>query len=95
MLAAIKKCEQKRDKAIEATKASLWTSTKGLYAKMRHARVDGRRTTVVAGGLALGTSFRLGGRCVRRLNDHTRSRDEDRKLQVAASEALSLAQAAW
>jgi len=39
-------------------------------------------------------AFVLAERCVRRLNDHTRSRDEDRKLQVAAAEALSLAQAA-
>ena len=94
VLASIKKCEQKRDKAIEATKASLLDVDEGALRKKCDAPASTAAEQLSRADSRLELAFVLAERCVRRLNDHTRSRDEDRKLQVAASEALSLAQAA-
>ena len=94
VLASIKKCEQKRDKAIEATKASLSDVDEGALRKKCDAPASTAAEQLSRADSRLELAFVLAERCVRRLNDHTRSRDEDRKLQVAASEALALAQAA-
>jgi hypothetical protein len=93
VLAAIKKCEQKRDKAIEATKASLLDVDEGALRKKCDAPASTAAEQLSRADSRLELAFVLAERCVRRLNDHTRSRDEDRKLQVAASEALALAPA--
>ena len=93
VLASIKKCEQKRDKAIEATKASLLDVDEGALRKKCDAPASTAAEQLSRADSRLELAFVLAERCVRRLNDHTRSRDEDRKLQVAASEALALAPA--
>jgi len=94
VLASIKKCELKRDKAIEATKESLLDVDEPAL----RTRCDAPATTAAEqlsrADSRLELAFVLAERCVRRLNDNDRHREEDRKLGVAAAEALSLAQAA-
>lgn len=88
------KCKLKRDKAIEAIKESLLDVDEPAL----RTRCDAPATTTAEqlsrADSRLELAFVLAERCVRRLNDDDRHREEDRKLGAAAAEALSLAQAA-